>query len=308
MRTSQNPLLAATLLLSACSSSSGPIPLTARTGTVSDPIDAQAFPLPTDHVAIQNRIDTLTLALEKGDLDEVMSSYDARGSAVLFDPGQPMKDANAQRSKFQELLSLKVKFTYGEHEIIQTGSIAVHTSPWSMHATAPDGTPIAQSGLSIAVLRKLEDGSWRVVIDNPHGQRLLDQSETHSAGTPSKVSSVVDRMTAKLVEGDIDGVMAVYDNAGSNILFQPGTPVSQPEQQRQMFEDLAQSGVIFTMSTHEVIEVGSLALHISPWTMSATAPDGTPIEDSGLSVAVLRRLEDESWRMVIDNPHGSRLL
>jgi ketosteroid isomerase-like protein len=44
-----------------------------------------------------------------------------------------------------------------------------------MTGTAPDGTPIRQSGLSVAVLRKQADGKWLMVFDNPFGQHLLDK-------------------------------------------------------------------------------------------------------------------------------------
>ena len=43
-----------------------------------------------------------------------------------------------------------------------------------MRATAPDGTKIQERGLSVAVLRRQPDGQWLMVIDNPHGQHLLD--------------------------------------------------------------------------------------------------------------------------------------
>ena len=53
---------------------------------------------------------------------------------------------------------------------------------------------------------------------------------------------------------------------------------------------------------------GDIAVHIAPWTMSGTAPDGTPIVDSGLSVATLRRQVDDSWKIMLDNPFGARLI
>ena len=44
-----------------------------------------------------------------------------------------------------------------------------------MKGKTPDGQGIEQSGLSVAILRKQADGEWLMVIDNPHGQHLLDQ-------------------------------------------------------------------------------------------------------------------------------------
>ena len=59
---------------------------------------------------------------------------------------------------------------------------------------------------------------------------------------------------------------------------------------------------------HEVISAGDIALHLTPWKMTGVAPDGSPINGAGLSVAVLRRQPDGKWLMVIDNPFGDAIL
>jgi ketosteroid isomerase-like protein len=67
-------------------------------------------------------------------------------------------------------------FTFSDgHDVVVNGDLALHITPWNMTATAPDGQQISQSGLSVAVLRKQLDGAWKMVIDNPHGGRLLPQ-------------------------------------------------------------------------------------------------------------------------------------
>jgi len=38
--------------------------------------------------------------------------------------------------------------------------------------------------------------------------------------------------------------------------------------------------------------------------MVGTLPDGSKIEQNGLSVATLRKQPDGSWLMIQDNPHG----
>jgi hypothetical protein len=42
--------------------------------------------------------------------------------------------------------------------------------------------------------------------------------------------------------------------------------------------------------------------------MTGTAPDGSAIEQGGLSVALLRRQPDGRWLMVVDDPFGDELL
>jgi len=90
---------------------------------------------------------------------------------------------------------------------------------------------------------------------------------------------------------------------------EPEAPVSDAAQLEQMFAGMAAMGPEFTYPAgHEVIVSGDIAVHIAPWTMTAQSPDGQTVEQSGLSVAVLRKQPDGGWKMVIDNPHGGRLL
>lgn len=58
--------------------------------------------------------------------------------------------------------------------MLVAGDVAVHFAPWTMTGTDPRGNPLIQKGLSVAVLRRHADGRWLMVIDNPHGQRLLE--------------------------------------------------------------------------------------------------------------------------------------
>jgi ketosteroid isomerase-like protein len=75
-----------------------------------------------------------------------------------------------------------------------------------------------------------------------------------------------------------------------------------------MFAEFIAMKPSFTYSGHEVVHAGDLALHISPWRMTRAGSDGAPIEQRGLSLAVLRRQADGRWLMVIDQPYGDALL
>lgn len=121
------------------------------------------------------------------------------------------------------------------------------------------------------------------------------------------VLAVIEKMTASFQTGDIDAVMQTYEPSAT-IAFEPGKPISDLKQARMMFEGASTMKPTFAYEGHEVIVEGRTAVHLAPWTMTATGPDGSKIEQSGLSVAVLRRQPDGSWRMVIDNPHGQRLM
>lgn len=116
----------------------------------------------------------MTAAFEAKQFDRVMQSYEAE-AAIAFEPGQPVSDAAMARQAFEGFAQMNPKFTYSGHEVIRVGDIALHIAPWQMAGQAPDGQEIQQSGLSVAVLRQQDDGSWRMVIDNPHGAHLVDK-------------------------------------------------------------------------------------------------------------------------------------
>ncbi|MFC3961545.1 YybH family protein [Nocardia jiangsuensis] len=124
----------------------------------------------------QNVIDTvsaMTAALERGDIDTVMSFY-ADDAVVAFEPGEPVGGEQQLRTGFAAFAAVHPDFRYDHgHEVMITGDIAVHIAPWTMNGTAPDGTPVAQSGLSVATLRRQVDGGWKIVLDNPFGARLV---------------------------------------------------------------------------------------------------------------------------------------
>lgn len=127
-----------------------------------------------DETAVQTAIEKMTSAFEKSDIDAVMRSYEP-GAAILFEPGQPVTDETQLRQMFAGMAAAKPVFTYSGHEVVVSGDTAIHIAPWQMTAHTPDGQEIKQSGLSVAVLRRQTDGSWKMVIDNPHGARLLSQ-------------------------------------------------------------------------------------------------------------------------------------
>jgi ketosteroid isomerase-like protein len=115
----------------------------------------------------------MTSALHRGDVDAVMASYE-QDPAVVFTPGEPATSRSADaRLAFEEILGVAPHFSCSGHEVVVAGDLALHLAPWTMTGTAPDGTALEQSGLSVAVLRRQPSGTWRLVIDDPYGDRLL---------------------------------------------------------------------------------------------------------------------------------------
>lgn len=122
-----------------------------------------------------------------------------------------------------------------------------------------------------------------------------------------KVFSTIEKMVTAFQKKDIDGVLATYEN-DAIVLFEPQKPVSGKETLRAVFTQFVGMNPQYTFSGHEIYISGNIATHIAPWKMVGQMPDGSKIEQSGLSVAVLRKQADGNWLMIQDNPHGQFLI
>ncbi len=127
-----------------------------------------------DEKNVLNVVENMTASFHRGDIEGVMKSYE-KNATVVFEPGKPISDPAVLREMFKGAFTLNPKFTYSGHEVFVSRDIAVHLSPWNMKGQTPDGSVVEQNGLSVAVLRRQSDGEWLMVIDNPHGQILMNE-------------------------------------------------------------------------------------------------------------------------------------
>ncbi len=113
--------------------------------------------LDLEQQAILQAVQQMTDAFHRKDIKGVMESYEPN-ALVVFEPQRPIQDADVLKERFVQSFDISPKFEYSGHEVFVNGDVGVHLAPWTMTATAPDGTPIKQAGLSIAVLRQQKDG------------------------------------------------------------------------------------------------------------------------------------------------------
>jgi uncharacterized protein (TIGR02246 family) len=132
-------------------------------------------PIVDDKAKVLSTIDDMVSAFHKGDIDGIMRTYEP-AAVVVGEPGKPASGTPALRAMFAGFIAAKARFTFLGHEVLQADDIALHLTPWRMTGIAPDGTAVAASGLSIAVLRRQADGRWLMVIDDPYGDALLNQA------------------------------------------------------------------------------------------------------------------------------------
>jgi ketosteroid isomerase-like protein len=63
---------------------------------------------------------------------------------------------------------LKPKLTGEIQGVREGGDVALVLNRWRLDGHGPEG-PVEMSGTSADVLRRQNDGSWRVLIDDPWG-------------------------------------------------------------------------------------------------------------------------------------------
>ena len=123
----------------------------------------------------------------------------------------------------------------------------------------------------------------------------------------AQIQSTIDTNNSAVSAGDMEGILATFEVNGV-LVGQPGMPVMGTPALREAFKQFMAIDPKITVTNHEVIQADDIALHSSTWKMSGKAPDGSPVEQNGFSVVVLRKQPDGRWLMVIDNPFGDHLL
>jgi uncharacterized protein (TIGR02246 family) len=108
-------------------------------------------------------------ALSAGDLEALMSLYEAQAT-LLAQPGEaPAKGTENIRAALQAFLVTEPMFTLQVRQIFEADDLALSFADWNLTGTGPDGEAIEMSGQTSDVLRRQPDGTWRFVIDNPFG-------------------------------------------------------------------------------------------------------------------------------------------
>ena len=104
--------------------------------------------------------------------------------------------------------------------------------------------------------------------------------------------------------GDLNHLVMLYEE-GCSLVRRDGGVGKGHAAVREVFEPMLATRPRIKLEVVKVIPTGKdLALVYSDWTLSATGPDGAPIERSGKATEVVRRQPDGSWRVAIDDPLG----
>lgn len=122
---------------------------------------------------------------------------------------------------------------------------------------------------------------------------------------PAHSPEEVHRLFAEhFASGDIDALVALYEPTAT-LVPQPGQPVTGHAAIRAALGQFLDMGGRFAMAPAKVLRGDDLAVLFAPWTLAATAADGSPIALAGQTADVVRRQPDGSWLLAIDSPFGA---
>ena len=113
---------------------------------------------------------------------------------------------------------------------------------------------------------------------------------------------VIRKFADRLNEGDVDGALALYE-PDATFVAEPGTTVHGTAEIRAALQRFAALRPTLTGEIQGVREGGDIALVLNRWSLEGESADGA-VEMAGTSADVLRRQEDGTWRVLIDDPWG----
>jgi len=101
-----------------------------------------------------------------GNIDKLLTLYDP-DAVFVAEPGKIVKGLEAIREGLGNMLALNLDFDLRPKKVLEMGDTALVISQWTMKV--PASGEVVVSGKSSDVVRRQEDGSWVLIIDNPHG-------------------------------------------------------------------------------------------------------------------------------------------
>jgi len=126
-----------------------------------------------------------------------------------------------------------------------------------------------------------------------------------SAGTVHHPQDLHTAFAGAMIADDLEGLAALYEDDAT--LLANGVALQGMAAIRRALAGYVAMKPHIELETASVLQgAGDLALLSGRWTLRGTAPDGRPIEGSGVSREVARRHADGTWRYVLDDPGSGK--
>jgi uncharacterized protein (TIGR02246 family) len=103
-----------------------------------------------------------------GDLEAALDLYEP-DAAFIPEPGRVVAGRAAIRKELSSFVALRPTMAGTIRKQVTAGDTALVVNDWSLRGTAPDGAEVTMASRSADVLRRRDDGSWAILIDDPWG-------------------------------------------------------------------------------------------------------------------------------------------
>ena len=107
--------------------------------------------------------------LNAGDLEAVLALYESSASFVPRS-GEAMVGREGIRQVMGQLINTKTRLQGRVVKAIRTGEVAVLYTDWQGTTVDSSGTTVASDSRAIEVLRRQPDGTWKLIIGDPHAR------------------------------------------------------------------------------------------------------------------------------------------
>ena len=104
-------------------------------------------------------------AFNAGDAGRLVSLYEP-GALFVVPSGEVVQGPAAIGEALGGFFAMKPTMDMRTQRILRTDDTAVVYSSWTVNGTGPDG-PVVMTGNSTVVIREQDDGTWKLVIDDP---------------------------------------------------------------------------------------------------------------------------------------------
>jgi uncharacterized protein (TIGR02246 family) len=120
----------------------------------------------------QDLLTTYFARFNGGEIDGTASLYEPTG-VLVAQPAMVAEGTAAVRAALAQFFSMRPQLKAEAQRVIVAGDVALALTKWTLEGAGPDG-PVRMNGTTTDVLRRHEDGGWRVAIDNPWGIGALE--------------------------------------------------------------------------------------------------------------------------------------
>lgn len=117
-----------------------------------------------------------------------------------------------------------------------------------------------------------------------------------TASTPAEVVRIY---SAHLREGNVDGLMSMYDD-GATFSPEPGKVARGKDEIREVLTAMTDPPPVVESNVSWIQETGDYALVLNDYAITVDGPDGSPMTMTGRSTDVVHRGADGAWRFFID--------